>query len=118
MQRQRSPCALTHHTLAHKAARVLPQVKAPGPAPTRALAPARGHEVTRVVAEPGRRCRLARKDDVPTEIPDWCICKLTMEPFRDPVQTPAGFTYERSALWEHFKKVSARPQKNGVDIGN
>lgn len=49
--------------------------------------------------------REARKDDIPGEIPDWCICKLTMEPFRDPVMTPAGFSYERAALFEHFRKL-------------
>jgi hypothetical protein len=32
-------------------------------------------------------------------------CKLTMEPFRDPVVTPAGFTYERAALFQHFAKL-------------
>jgi hypothetical protein len=30
-----------------------------------------------------------------------------MEPFRDPVVTPAGFTYERSALFQHFAKLGA-----------
>eukprot|EP00238_Polyblepharides_amylifera_P009940 CAMPEP_0196586860 /NCGR_PEP_ID=MMETSP1081-20130531/55823_1 /TAXON_ID=36882 /ORGANISM="Pyramimonas amylifera, Strain CCMP720" /LENGTH=271 /DNA_ID=CAMNT_0041908873 /DNA_START=234 /DNA_END=1049 /DNA_ORIENTATION=+ len=49
--------------------------------------------------------RQASKDDTPEEIPDWCICKLTMEPFRDPIVTPCGFTYERSALFEHFDKL-------------
>ena len=32
-------------------------------------------------------------------------CPLTMEVFRDPVMTPSGLSYERSALLEHLKKV-------------
>ena len=32
-------------------------------------------------------------------------CGLTMEPFRDPVITPDGNSYERSALVEHLHKV-------------
>lgn len=32
-------------------------------------------------------------------------CPLTMEVFRDPVMTPSGLSYERSALVEHLKKV-------------
>jgi hypothetical protein len=32
-------------------------------------------------------------------------CLLTMEPFRDPVCTPDGNSYERAALLEHLKKV-------------
>ncbi|DBA83374.1 TPA: hypothetical protein ACH3X2_006521 [Trebouxia sp. C0005] len=34
-------------------------------------------------------------------------CPLTMEVFRDPVMTPSGLSYERSALVEHLKKVGA-----------
>eukprot|EP00242_Pyramimonas_sp_CCMP2087_P016396 CAMPEP_0198197556 /NCGR_PEP_ID=MMETSP1445-20131203/1134_1 /TAXON_ID=36898 /ORGANISM="Pyramimonas sp., Strain CCMP2087" /LENGTH=272 /DNA_ID=CAMNT_0043866869 /DNA_START=253 /DNA_END=1068 /DNA_ORIENTATION=- len=49
--------------------------------------------------------RDANKDNAMGEIPDWCTCRLTMEPFRDPVQTTEGFTYERSALFNHFKKL-------------
>ncbi len=33
-------------------------------------------------------------------------CPLTMEVFRDPVMTPSGLSYERSALNEHLRKVS------------
>jgi len=29
-------------------------------------------------------------------------CPLTMEVFRDPVMTPSGLSYERSALVEHL----------------
>lgn len=32
-------------------------------------------------------------------------CGLTMEPFRDPVVTPDGNSYERAALMEHLHKV-------------
>lgn len=32
-------------------------------------------------------------------------CPLTMEVFRDPVMTPSGLSYERSALMEHLRKV-------------
>ena len=32
-------------------------------------------------------------------------CGLTMEPFRDPVVTPDGNSYERAALIEHLHKV-------------
>lgn len=32
-------------------------------------------------------------------------CPLTMEVFRDPVMTPSGLSYERSALVEHLRKV-------------
>jgi hypothetical protein len=32
-------------------------------------------------------------------------CGLTMEPFRDPVITPDGNSYERGALIEHLNKV-------------
>ena len=32
-------------------------------------------------------------------------CPLTMEVFRDPVMSPSGLSYERSALLEHLNKV-------------
>lgn len=32
-------------------------------------------------------------------------CPITMEVFRDPVMTPSGLSYERTALLEHLKKV-------------
>ena len=34
-------------------------------------------------------------------------CPITMEVFRDPVTTPSGLSYERTALLEHLKKVHA-----------
>lgn len=32
-------------------------------------------------------------------------CPITMEVFRDPVMSPSGLSYERSALLEHLNKV-------------
>eukprot|EP00959_Pyramimonas_sp_CCMP1952_P074077 1548078-Pyramimonas_sp.AAC.1 len=32
------------------------------------------------------------------------ILATSISAHRDPVQTPAGFTYERAALFEHFRK--------------
>eukprot|EP00239_Pterosperma_sp_CCMP1384_P003205 CAMPEP_0197858968 /NCGR_PEP_ID=MMETSP1438-20131217/33184_1 /TAXON_ID=1461541 /ORGANISM="Pterosperma sp., Strain CCMP1384" /LENGTH=275 /DNA_ID=CAMNT_0043475305 /DNA_START=360 /DNA_END=1184 /DNA_ORIENTATION=- len=43
--------------------------------------------------------------DIKGEIPSAFTCNLTMEPFRDPMTTPAGLSYERSYLQEHFNKV-------------
>ncbi|KXZ46538.1 hypothetical protein GPECTOR_42g745 [Gonium pectorale] len=43
--------------------------------------------------------------DVPSEAPSQFTCPLTMEIFRDPVTTPSGRSYERTALLEHLKKV-------------
>lgn len=40
-----------------------------------------------------------------TEIPDYLLCKITFEPYIDPVITPSGQTYERSALLQHLSKV-------------
>ncbi|PNG72160.1 E3 ubiquitin-protein ligase, partial [Tetrabaena socialis] len=48
--------------------------------------------------------RSASHQDVPSEAPSQFTCPLTMEIFRDPVVTPSGRTYERSALLEHMKK--------------
>jgi STIP1 family protein 1 len=41
----------------------------------------------------------------PTAVPDYLCCKITMEIMLDPVTTPNGITYERSALLEHLNKV-------------
>ena len=43
--------------------------------------------------------------DTRLEVPSAYSCPLTMEVFREPVITPAGFSYERSALMEHLAKV-------------
>lgn len=48
------------------------------------------------------RCKT---DDQPGDIPNAYICQLTMDVFRDPVMTPSGLSYERSALMEHMQKV-------------
>mmetsp|Transcript_32566 Transcript_32566/g.92349 ORF Transcript_32566/g.92349 Transcript_32566/m.92349 type:complete len:328 (-) Transcript_32566:313-1296(-) len=48
------------------------------------------------------RCR---KDDETGDIPPAYVCQLTMDIFRDPVMTPSGLSYERSALMEHLQKV-------------
>lgn len=46
------------------------------------------------------------KRDAPCEVPSAFTCPITMEVFRDPVITPAGHSYERSALLDHLKKVN------------
>eukprot|EP00879_Flechtneria_rotunda_P003088 GHRR01003309.1.p1 GENE.GHRR01003309.1~~GHRR01003309.1.p1 ORF type:complete len:326 (+),score=122.01 GHRR01003309.1:282-1259(+) len=43
--------------------------------------------------------------DMKQEVPSHLTCPLTMEVFREPVITPAGFSYERSALLEHLAKL-------------
>lgn len=47
----------------------------------------------------------AAADDIPTEVPDYLCCKITLDIFRDPVITPSGFTYERAVILEHLQKV-------------
>lgn len=47
----------------------------------------------------------ARHLDTRVEVPSAYTCPLTMEVFREPVITPAGFSYERGALLEHLAKV-------------
>lgn len=47
----------------------------------------------------------AAEHNRPAEIPDYLTCKITMEIFKDPVITPGGITYEKSALLEHLQKV-------------
>lgn len=41
----------------------------------------------------------------PGRVPDCYCCKITMEIMLDPVTTPDGITYEKSAMLEHLKKV-------------
>ncbi|KAF6259432.1 hypothetical protein COO60DRAFT_1513300 [Scenedesmus sp. NREL 46B-D3] len=43
--------------------------------------------------------------DSRTEVPAAFTCPLTMEVFREPVITPSGCSFERSALLEHLSKV-------------
>ncbi|KAF7825863.1 E3 ubiquitin-protein ligase CHIP [Senna tora] len=53
----------------------------------------------------GRVFSKAAEDDVPTEVPDYLCCKITLDIFRDPVITPSGLTYERAVILEHLQKV-------------
>jgi STIP1 family protein 1 len=48
--------------------------------------------------------RASQMDQV-GEVPSAFTCPLTMEVFREPVITPSGNSYERSALMEHLSKV-------------
>ncbi|CAI9776592.1 unnamed protein product [Fraxinus pennsylvanica] len=47
----------------------------------------------------------ASEDDIPTEVPDYLCCKITLDIFRDPVITPSGVTYERAVILDHLRKV-------------
>eukprot|EP00884_Botryococcus_braunii_P004068 jgi/Botrbrau1/13662/Bobra.0292s0011.1 len=67
-----------------------------------------------VVSEDALQQRLAALDrvfdaaanqDKPREAAPEYTCSLTMEPYREPVITPAGISYEGSSLEEHFEKV-------------
>ncbi|KAJ8433065.1 hypothetical protein Cgig2_015428 [Carnegiea gigantea] len=49
--------------------------------------------------------RKAAEDDIPSEVPDYLCCKITLDIFRDPVITPTGVTYERAVILEHLQKV-------------
>lgn len=57
------------------------------------------------------------------EVPDAFACRLTMEVFREPLVTPAGLSYEASALAEHLAKARMfphfpnpnKPQRNSSD---
>ncbi|XP_021907267.1 E3 ubiquitin-protein ligase CHIP [Carica papaya] len=47
----------------------------------------------------------AAEDDMPTEVPDYLCCKITLDIFRDPVIVPSGVTYERAVIVDHLRKV-------------
>ncbi|XP_058196640.1 E3 ubiquitin-protein ligase CHIP isoform X2 [Rhododendron vialii] len=47
----------------------------------------------------------AAEADLPTEVPDYLCCKITLDIFRDPVITPSGLSYERAVILEHMEKV-------------
>ncbi|CAA2965102.1 E3 ubiquitin- ligase CHIP [Olea europaea subsp. europaea] len=47
----------------------------------------------------------AAEDDIPTDVPDYLCCKITLDIFRDPVITPSGLTYERAVILDHLHKV-------------
>ena len=51
-----------------------------------------------------RLFRRASVSDQPQEIPGCYTCVMTMDVFRDPVITPAGFTYEQAVLQQHMKR--------------
>lgn len=48
---------------------------------------------------------LAGRCDDETEAEGPFVCTLSLEPFREPVATPDGNSYERAALLEHLSKV-------------
>ncbi|CAJ1921003.1 unnamed protein product [Sphenostylis stenocarpa] len=43
--------------------------------------------------------------DMPTEVPDYLCCRITLDIFCDPVITPSGLTYERTVILDHLEKV-------------
>ncbi len=45
--------------------------------------------------------------DTPGEFSAAFACRLTLEPFREPVVSTSGLSYERSALLTHLKNVRA-----------
>ncbi|KAL3517858.1 hypothetical protein ACH5RR_020447 [Cinchona calisaya] len=47
----------------------------------------------------------AAENDIPTEVPDYLCCKISLDIFRDPVITPGGVTYERAVILDHLEKV-------------
>ncbi|KAK6937865.1 hypothetical protein RJ641_031373 [Dillenia turbinata] len=49
--------------------------------------------------------RKASEDDIPSEVPDYLCCKITLDILRDPVITPCGVTYERAVIIDHLEKV-------------
>ncbi|XP_057534681.1 E3 ubiquitin-protein ligase CHIP [Amaranthus tricolor] len=49
--------------------------------------------------------RKAGECDIPSEVPDYLCCRITLDIFRDPVITPSGVTYERAVIREHLEKV-------------
>lgn len=55
----------------------------------------------------GRLFDLAGAGDRISEPSNTFTCRLTMEIFRDPVATPSGISYEKSALLDHLKKVGS-----------
>ncbi|XP_028765316.1 E3 ubiquitin-protein ligase CHIP-like [Neltuma alba] len=51
----------------------------------------------------------AAKADMPTEIPDYLCCRITLDILRDPVITPSGHTYERAVILQHLQKSNFDP---------
>ncbi|RDY11867.1 E3 ubiquitin-protein ligase CHIP, partial [Mucuna pruriens] len=53
----------------------------------------------------GRVFNKVAEDDMPTEVPDYLCCGITLDIFCDPVITPSGLTYERAVILDHLEKV-------------
>ncbi|XVE72691.1 hypothetical protein DITRI_Ditri11bG0059100 [Diplodiscus trichospermus] len=53
----------------------------------------------------GQVFREAGEADIPSEVPDYLCCKITLDIFRDPVITPSGVTYDRAVILDHLQKV-------------
>ncbi|KAK7395402.1 hypothetical protein VNO78_15959 [Psophocarpus tetragonolobus] len=53
----------------------------------------------------GRVFNKVAEDDMPTEVPDYLCCRITLDIFCDPVITPSGLTYERAVILNHLDKV-------------
>ena len=49
--------------------------------------------------------RLAPDPEAPRRVPDYFVDLISFEVMTDPVITPSGITYERSAILEHLEKV-------------
>ncbi|GAB4830313.1 hypothetical protein Ancab_019951 [Ancistrocladus abbreviatus] len=49
--------------------------------------------------------RKAAEEDMPTEVPDYLCCKISLDILRDPVIAPSGITYERAVILDHIQKV-------------
>ncbi len=49
-------------------------------------------------------------------MPSAFTCPLTLEPFRDPVITPAGHSYERTALLDHLGRSDTDPIARTVRV--
>ena len=47
---------------------------------------------------------LLQEEEKVRRVPDYFECKITMGLLRDPVILSSGFTYEREAIEQHFKK--------------
>lgn len=66
----------------------------------------------------------ARAKHVPGRVPDYLTCRITLEIMLDPVVTPDGITYERSAILQHLKAngdfdpVTRKPLSAGRLVAN
>ncbi|ESW12695.1 hypothetical protein PHAVU_008G134500 [Phaseolus vulgaris] len=53
----------------------------------------------------GRVFDKVAENDMPTEVPDYLCCRITLDIFCDPVITPSGLTYEKTVIIDHLEKV-------------